>query len=370
MMSIRAVVCAVAFSSGCLISPVMHFGEGKSAKQAQRDTMTELGPARLVTGEKWKGEVTTKKVRVWADNEYRAQNVHWQETFDESLELTNVVISELFGVKLVADYHVWDRSVPGATLTDSINALIERDQGDDVFAVIGLTSSLPLVSATFDQLGLAMIGGRHIMVRGYADLEERKMYADAFPDLRPEERELALEHLRHHKSAVVLLHELGHVLGVEHEVDESSIMNASYSNKATKFTLLARQVMLASVDQRLHRGDAPQVAAATPAVAAPLPLPPPPPKPDAQPQPASTEPAIHHAPIVIRVTRKRETIVGGKRVDADALTGLLKVAYAEDPTTKIIISEDRHVPTGVVGDLLDRLHAVGFERAEFAWSGK
>lgn len=353
------------------MTPVMHFGEGKSAKQAQRDTMTELGPARLVTGEKWKGEVTTKKVRVWADNEYRAQNVHWQETFDESLELTNLVISEAFGVKLVADYHVWERSVPGATLTDSINALIERDAGDDVFAVIGLTSSLPLVSATFDQLGLAMVGGRHIMVRGYADLEERKMYANAFPDLRAEERELALEHLRHHKSAVVLLHELGHVLGVEHEIEETSIMNASYSNKATTFTPAARKVMLASVDERLHRGGATRVAAVvtpSPAVAAP---PPSQPKPDVQPPaPSPSTPVVHHAPVIIRVTKKREAIVDGKPLAADALSERLKAVHAEDPTTKIIIKEDRHVPTGVVGDLLDVLRGAGFEKVEFVWSGR
>ena len=157
-------------------------------------------------------------------------------------------------------------------------ALIEIDPGDDVFAVVGLTSSLPLVSATFDELGLAALGGRHIMVRGYADLEERKMYANAFPDLRPEERELALEHLRHHKSAVVVLHELGHVLGVEHENDATSIMNASYSNKATTFTPTARKVILASVDERLHRGTAPQVAAAVTPIPAVATTPPPQPK--------------------------------------------------------------------------------------------
>src|SRR6187549_2873095 len=51
------------------------------------------------------------------------------------------------------------------------------------------------------------------IVRGYADLEERKRYADAFPDLRPEERALALEERRRHKTAVVLLHEIGHTFG-------------------------------------------------------------------------------------------------------------------------------------------------------------
>jgi biopolymer transport protein ExbD len=362
MTTVRALACGVLFSSACLISPVVRFGEGKTAKQAQRDTMAEFGPARLASGEKWKGEIVNKRVRVWADDQYRAQNIHWQETFTESLELTNVVFEQLVGVHLTPDFSVWDRDVPGATLTDSIAALQEVDPGEDVFAVIGLTSSLPLVSSTFEQLGLAMIGGRHIMLRGYADLEERKLYANAFPDLRPEERELALEHLRHHKSAVVLLHELGHVLGVDHETDSATIMNASYSNRATAFSTAARQVMVASVDARVQRPQTGPTALQASALSV---------QPQQKPAPpAVAKPTTHHAPITIRVTRKRETIVDGKRLDSAALTQLLNAAYAEDPSTKIIISEDRHVPTGVVGDLIDQLSAIGFTKAEFAWSGK
>ncbi|NVB77494.1 MAG: matrixin family metalloprotease [Kofleriaceae bacterium] len=340
---------------GCM-TPVMHFGEGKTAKQAQHDTMTEMGPARLVTGEKWNGEVTTRKVRVWADEQYRTQNRQWQKAFDEPLELANLVVTPIFGIHIVAEYATWDRNVPDATLRDHMAALQEQDRGDDVLAVIGLTSSLSLVSATFDELGLAMVGGRHIVLRGYADLEERKMYANAFPDLRAEEREMALVQLRRHKTAVVLLHELGHVLGVEHEIDSSSIMNATYSNHATTFSTTARATMLATLDQRLHRKSPTAVMASAPA--------------QPQPEAAPAAPKVHHAPIVIRVTRKRMTIVDGKSMKPDELDALLKAAYVEDPETKIVVNEDRNVPTGVVGELLDRAKAFGFVKVEFGWSGK
>ncbi len=178
-------------------------------------------------------------------------------------------------------------------------ALQERDPGDDVFAVVVLTSSLPLVSAMFDELGLATVDGRHLALRGHADLEERKLYASAFPDLRAEERELALVQLRHHKTAVVLLHELGHVLGLDHEIDSTTIMNATYSNHATAFNAKAREVMLCAVDQRLHRGATTMPDGATTAAAPPAPAP--------------RAVTVHHAPILIHVTRKATTIVDGKR---------------------------------------------------------
>jgi biopolymer transport protein ExbD len=362
-MILRALVCVLV--GGCFVSPVMTFGEGKTAKQAQRDTMSDMGPARLATDRKWQGEVTTRKIRVWADQEYRTQNRRWQQSFERPLELANLVLAPTLGVQLVADYATWDHHVPGATLSNHLAALSKHDPGHDVFVVVGLTSSLSLVSSTFEELGMAMVGGRHLVLRGYADLEERKLYANAFPDLRADERELALEHLRHHKTAVVLLHELGHVFGFEHETDASSIMNASYSSRATSFSDASRLVMLHTVDQRLHRKPSTPLApaseiASTPAVA---------PAPEAA-KPAQPTPVVRRAPIVIRVTRAGHTVVDGKRVAADALDELMKRAYAEDPSTKIVIEEDRKVPPGTVGALLDRAKAIGLTKFEFGWTGK
>lgn len=345
------------------MTPVMKFGDGKSAKQAQRDTMTSFGPTRLATHEKWAGEVVTRKVRVWADGQYRAQNVRWQESFESPLELANLVLESNFGLRFHAEYHEWERNVPGATLDDDMRALYERDPGTDVFAVIGLTTSLPLVSSTFEALGRAAVGGRHTVLRGYADLEERKLYANAFPDLRAEERELALDHLRHHKTAVVLLHEIGHLFGVEHETDATTIMYASYSNHASAFSAAARATMLATVDERLGRASSkPTSVAAVPAKPAAQTKPP-------EAAPAQDLPATPHAPITIRVTRKRTTIVDGKQLGAAELDALLKAAIAQDPRTKLVISEDKNLPAGVVGDLIDRAKAIGFKKIEFAWSG-
>jgi predicted Zn-dependent protease len=339
-------------AAGC-ISPVIPIGGGKKPRQAQHETLSSMGPARLVMTEKWSGEITTKRIRVFADVPYRSQNRQWQKSFEEPLEMANLVLTRSFGVKLEAEYIAWDRHEPGSRLSDDIAALEEQDPGTDVFAVIGLTSSLPLVSATYEELGLAMINGRHVMLRGYADLAERKMYANAFPDLTNDEREMALLQLRHHKTGVVLLHELGHILGVDHEDDATTIMHGSYSNHVNAFSDHAEAIMRRSIDQRIGRGGAM-----------------PDPEPEAQKPQQETAAAPVQGPIVIEVTKDGSLYVGGERLRWDEVLTLLKTAFAADANTHVQINKDRKAPAHVVGDLVDRAKAIGLTKFEFGWTGR
>ena len=144
---------AMVILCGCLISPVMRFGEGKSAHQVQQEGYERVTPASFTRGHEWAGEVSTARIRVWADDAYRAQNVHWQQTVQNQLDAANEVLAATFGVRLVADYRVWQRHAADATLEDSLAALGEADAGDDVLSVVGLTSSISLVSETFERLG-------------------------------------------------------------------------------------------------------------------------------------------------------------------------------------------------------------------------
>jgi len=363
MMKVVRFGVVVGLSAGCL-SPVMKFGSGKSAKQAQRDTMSDFTPARLSIEAKWAGEVATRKIRVWADDQYRAQNVRWQQSFEEPLELANLVLTPLFGLRLVAEYNAWEHHVAGSTLADTLEALAERDPGTDVFAVVGLTSSLSLVSATFEELGYASIGGRHVVVRGYADLEERKLYADAFPDLRADERELALDSLRRHKTAVVLLHELAHNLGAGHEAEEDTIMSGSYSRRAGSFSEHVRDVMLGAIDQRLRRTSSRPDGGATPATKVEEPA-----AKTTTAEPPRT-PTVRHPPVVIRVTKSGTTMFEGKPLDAIALGKLLEATFAEDPETQILIKSDRKVPVGSVSGVIDRAKAVGLTRFALGWTDR
>ena len=134
------------------ISPVMQFGGGKTRTQAQHDMISDLVPARLSMERVWTGPVATPTVRVYADDQYRAQNVDWHKSFDNTLDYANAVLGPTLGLKLVPDYRVWTHHASGATLEEHLEALAKVDAGEGALCVIGLTSSLGLVTATFDQI--------------------------------------------------------------------------------------------------------------------------------------------------------------------------------------------------------------------------
>jgi tetratricopeptide (TPR) repeat protein len=244
------------------MSPVIPFGgSGKSSGQLQHQTLDKQFPAQLTTLHHEAGPPRKARLRVWADDEYRAQNVHWQHGFDETLDYVNQVLVPMLNVQIEPEYRDWARHAPGAQLDDGLAQLEALDPGDDAVWVLGLTSSLALVSATFDQLGVAHLGGRHLLVRGHADLEERKAFAAAFPDVDREQRDQVLEARRRHKTAAVLLHELAHSLGALHETAPDQVMSPSYSHRAASISDRNRAVMLVYAEDRLAGKPEPRTTA-------------------------------------------------------------------------------------------------------------
>jgi hypothetical protein len=326
---------------GCM-SPVMHFGDGKSAHEAQHDTLEEFMPARLSTEGSWHATADAK-IRVYADDEYRAQNIHWQQVFDQQLEYANAVLGPQFGVHLVAEYRVWNHHAPANGLPEDIEELRALDSGGDVLSVVGLTSSLSLASATFDLLGFASVNGRHIMLRGYADLEERKAFARAFPDLASDERDNALEARRRHKLAAVLLHELAHNLGAQHEGGET-LMSATYSEHASAFSSETHTIVQHNLDQRLGREGAP----IAPVAKAPIP------------DPVET-PTVHKV-IQVRVTPDRTTVDNEAMTDDGQFTMKLIAVAGNDKDTAVVFHATKAVSPARVTELVERAKRVGLTK--------
>jgi hypothetical protein len=244
-------LAAATAASGCFISPIIPIGSGKSAKQAQRDTLDKFLPAQLTAPTRYTGDVRVAKARVYADDDYRAQNIHWQAAFDDQLDYANQILIPMCGVRVEAEYRAWQRHAPDSTLADHLEALTRQDPGEDVVWVIGLTSSLSLAAATFEQLGYASVGRPYLVLRGYADLEERRSFEQAFPDVPDAHRATVLEARRRHKTTTVLLHELAHSLGALHEVEADWVMNAHYSHRASAIHDRNRELMLITLEDRL-----------------------------------------------------------------------------------------------------------------------
>ena len=330
--------------AGC-ISPVMTFGEGKTAKQAQHDTLTDMRPVELSSDGSWRGRIHDATIRVYADDEYRTQNLDWRKTFGESVAYANAVLGPTFGLRLVADYREWSYHAPGTTLANKLAALQQLDDdGDGALAVVGLTSSLGLVSATFDDLGYATLPGRHMILRGHADIEERKAFAEVFPDLSAGEREQALEARRRHKTAALLLHELGHNLGADHDVTADTLMYVMYSKAAAGFSTGARATILRTLDQRLGRDSAEAAPRAQTAAAAPAPQ-----------SPARSTPAPK---VQIHITAK-EVVFDGKPLTAAEQTALFDKWAAFDTGTELVLVKDKGVPSAKVIEVIDRAKASG-----------
>jgi tetratricopeptide (TPR) repeat protein len=218
----------------------------------QRRRLGQELPATLEAPTKYEGTVRTAKVRIWADTEYRAQNLRWTRGFGDELDYANQLLEPMLGIRLEAEYKEWDRHAPNSTLRETAAELAAMDPGDDVTWVFGLTSALPLVSSSTDELGVAEVLGTHVVLRGFSDGAERKAFARAFPDLETEEREEVHDARRRHKQTVLLVHELAHTLGALHETDPGWIMHPAYRPEQASISDRNRELMLIALDDRLR----------------------------------------------------------------------------------------------------------------------
>ena len=347
-MKLVVVVGAFVMVCGCL-SPVIRFGGGKSEHEVQQEEYGRVTPTSFAGHHEWAGDVRTARIHVWADDAYRAQNLHWQQTIEGQIEAANEVLAATFGVRLVADYRVWQRHAPGASLEESLDALDELDAGEDVLSVVGLTSSISLVSTTFEQLGFASVEGRHMIIRGYADVEERKVFEAAFTELSAEERDLLYQSRRRHKTTTVLLHELGHNLGAEHVPTEDTLMHETYSERSSAFDPQSHEVILAALDQRLHRGrSAPAAEPTTPE------------------SPTRVAARATHHKLAVNINDAGQYSAGSHTLDDATLDGLFRQYFTDDPDTEIVVTAAKHAPRAAVIDLLDRAKAIGLQRFSLA----
>ena len=212
-------------------------GGPSSAKQAQQASFAaELLPATLQptpTGT----EVKTARIRVFADDEHRAQTINWERKFSVMVRRANKILGPTAGLQLeIVESRSWPRKSPSGDLEAMLAELEDLDPGGDVHFVVGVATALPQVTTSIHQLGIARPLGKHLIVRGLNDTKEVEVLGAALTELSKESRERLWSIRRKHKETVVFLHEIGHVLGGVHTREQGRLLSPMYDAKIVGFT--------------------------------------------------------------------------------------------------------------------------------------
>jgi hypothetical protein len=177
------------------------------------------------------------RVRAYADADYRAQTPRWNQHIQEQLDQASAVLEAQFGVRLeLESARPWNRAGSSANLQTAIEQLIALDKGEGVAWVMGFVSAQDLFSATQDQLGMAGLFERYIVLRGMFSAAEMDAINASLNLLSSADREQLSRQRRLHKETSVLLHEWAHTLGAVHDRSPQSLMAPAYDKSQASFS--------------------------------------------------------------------------------------------------------------------------------------
>jgi len=177
------------------------------------------------------------RVRLYASQEYRAQRAGWESRVTTMVASAGEVLGPAFGLRLeVVDARVWNAECDPESLRECLDELALYDPGDDVDWVVGLISSVPRFTSSFDELGMASLPGRHFVLRDLYAAAERAAIEASFPQMATSKRDDIFKKRQKHKRRVVFLHEWAHTMGALHTRREDTILYPSYDAEVAGFS--------------------------------------------------------------------------------------------------------------------------------------
>jgi tetratricopeptide (TPR) repeat protein len=224
--------------------------------EAQRRFLLQELPAELGQGPvRSRGPAPARplRVRFFADREFRASAVRWEEKARALLARLNAFTQPTFGVTLeAAGFLKWERAGSADDLEVVLRELVRTDAGEGADVVVGLVAPLTLFATSQHQMGEAEVGGKHLVLRGMTDVTEAQGFRRAFDVLDPKELEPIIRARVQHREAGVFLHELGHCLGLLHEAGSEGLLSPTYRRQQAAFSADSASFMATALGFRLQ----------------------------------------------------------------------------------------------------------------------
>jgi hypothetical protein len=220
--------------------------------QRQRDWAKAMTPPAL-------GAVTTVphqanlRLRIAVDPQYISQNPGWEARVRAIVDRANALSESRFGAHFeIVAIGPWQHNASSALepLLDQLVADVPAE-GEDL--VVGFTSSLPLFTATFEDLGVARIFGRHAVLRGIDQHAQADVIMRDLTRLDDSEKLAVVRARVEHQETSVFLHEWGHCSGAMHDRDVSFIMSPQYKDSHREFSPQSQRSIELALQHRADR---------------------------------------------------------------------------------------------------------------------
>lgn len=191
------------------------------------------------------------RVRVYASEEYRAQRAGWESRTRKMVDSASAVLGPAFAVRLeVVDTRSWNPACDPASLQECLAELGEHDPSEDVDWVLGLVSAVPRFTSSFDELGMAALPGRHLLMRDLYAPGEREAIDAMFPAMSASKRTEIYKERGKHKHLVIFLHEWAHTMGALHTRRDDTILYPRYDSEMAGFSEENLRLIDASLTDR------------------------------------------------------------------------------------------------------------------------